>query len=116
MFGPASEEELALLYNAAWVLPFPSIYEGFGFPLLEAMACGTPVVTTRVSAMPEVAGDAALYFEPGDDAALAAHLLRLATDPELRQSLGAVGRQRAAGFTWRAAAEKTAAVYHRALR
>lgn len=116
MFGPATEEELALLYNAAWVLPFPSIYEGFGFPLLEAMACGTPVATTQVSAMPEVAGDAALYFDPGDDAALAAHLVRLAGDPDLRRSLGEAGRQRATGFTWQAAAANTAAVYHRALR
>ena len=71
MFGPASEEELALLYNAAWVLPFPSIYEGFGFPLLEAMACGVPVITSDTTSIPEVVGEAGITLPPCDSSAVA---------------------------------------------
>ncbi len=114
MFGPASEQELALLYNAAWVFPFPSLYEGFGLPPLEAMACGAPVLSARVSSMPEVLGDACRYFDPLDSATLATLLVELAADPNLRSDLRSAGLARAAGFRWERTAAETLAVYHEA--
>jgi glycosyltransferase involved in cell wall biosynthesis len=83
--------------------------------VLEAMACGTPVVTTTGGSLPEVAGDAALLVDPGDDGALAAAIAKLAGDPAARQEAAARGRARAATFTWDRCATLTAAAYHRAL-
>jgi glycosyltransferase involved in cell wall biosynthesis len=97
------------------VFAYPSRYEGFGLPVLEAMACGTPVVTTTGGSLPEVAGDAALLIEPGDAEALAAAVAKLVGDPAARQAAAARGRARAAGFTWERCAALTAAAYHRAL-
>ncbi len=94
---------------------FPSRYEGFGLPPLEAMACGVPVVVADASSLPEVVGDVGLLFPPGDAAALAAHLERLGKDDELRTTLAAAGRERAATFTWRRAAEQTLSVYESVL-
>ena len=94
------EPDLPALYSAATVLAFPSLYEGFGLPPLEAMACGTPVVVARTSSVPEVVGDAGLYVEPKDDAAFAEALGRVLDDPELRTALAGKGRERAAGFGW----------------
>lgn len=115
MYGAASEDELAMLYNAAWVFPFPSIYEGFGLPPLEAMACGTPVLSANVSSMPEVLGDAARYFDPASNEALAAMLVQLAEDEELQRSMAEAGQAHAAGFRWERTAQQTAAVYRKAL-
>ncbi len=112
-FGPATEDELAMLYNAAWAFAFPSLYEGFGLPPLEAMACGTPVVASDAPALPEVLGDAALYVPPHDDQALAAALLRISHDTALAAELSRKGLARAAEFSWRQAAQQTLAIYHR---
>jgi len=105
--GHVDEATLAALYENASVLAFPSLYEGFGLPLLEAMARGVPAVAGRVGAMPELAGDAAVLVDPEDVDAIAAGLEAVLGDPALRQRLGAAGRARAAGFTWRRSADLT---------
>ena len=113
--GYLPEADKAALFTGADVFAYPSRYEGFGLPVLEAMACGTPVVTTTGGSLPEVAGDAALLVDPGDPAALAAALAKLAGDPAAGQAAAARGRARAATFTWDRCAAETAAAYHRAL-
>lgn len=113
--GYVPNEELPMWYNAADVFAFPSRYEGFGMPVLEAMACGTPVVTARTSSLPEVAGDAALTVPPDDTGALADALHRALQDAALRQQMRAQGIARAAQFTWEETARRTAAAYRRAL-
>ena len=102
--------QLATVYRNAEVFVFPSIYEGFGFPLLEAMAHGVPTIAARSSSLPEIGGDATLYFPPRDAAALEAQLRRVLGDAALREDLVARGRARAAEFRWETAAEKTLAV------
>ncbi len=111
-FVPAAD--LPALYNAAAVFAFPSLYEGFGLPPLEAMACGTPVVTSNVTSLPEVVGDAALKVDPYSTAAIAQGLLDLIRTPALRADLVAQGRQRAAAFTWDRCATATWQVYQAA--
>ncbi len=98
--GAAREEELVAIYQRADALIFPSTLEGFGLPLLEAMAAGCPVVSSDASSLPEVGGDAVLYFSPHDPAAAAAQVIRLLRDRALREQLIAAGRQRAAGLAW----------------
>jgi glycosyltransferase involved in cell wall biosynthesis len=110
-----SEPDLEALYRLARCLVLPSRLEGFGMPVLEAMARGVPVGCSNRSALPEVAGDAALLFDPDDDAAVAAAVDRLLHDVDLREQLAARGRARAAQFTWAAAADATVASYARAL-
>ncbi|HEY0144124.1 MAG TPA: glycosyltransferase family 1 protein [Thermoanaerobaculia bacterium] len=107
-------QQLATVYQNAEAFIFPSIYEGFGFPLLEAMAHGVPAIAARSSSLPEVGGDAALYFDPSDVAALEGHLRRVTSDATLREQLIARGRARAAEFRWDVAAEKTLEVLRRA--
>lgn len=107
LLGHVAREDLPALLSGARALVMPSLYEGFGFPVLEAMACGTPVVASNVSSLPEVAGEAALLVDPHDTEALTEALVRVLTDVELRQSLRQRGLQRARQFTWRAAAEET---------
>jgi glycosyltransferase involved in cell wall biosynthesis len=97
------------------VFAYPSRYEGFGLPVLEAMACGVPVVTTTGGSLPEVAGDAATLVDPGDAGALAAAIAKLAGDPAAGREAAAAGRRRAALFTWERCAEATAAAYQRAV-
>ena len=113
--GYVPEADKAALLTGADVFAYPSRYEGFGLPVLEAMACATPVVTTTGGSLPEVAGDAATLVDPGDDAALAAAIAKLATDPAARQDAAARGLARAAAFTWERCAAETAAAYSRAL-
>jgi glycosyltransferase involved in cell wall biosynthesis len=113
--GYVAEADKAALLTGAEVFAYPSRYEGFGLPVLEAMACGTPVVTTTGGSLPEVAGDAATLVDPGDEHALAAAIAKLATDPAARKDAAARGRARAATFTWRRCAEATAAAYTRAV-
>jgi glycosyltransferase involved in cell wall biosynthesis len=103
--------ELAALYTRASVFVYPSLYEGFGLPVLEAMACGTPVVTSNISALPETAGDAALLVDPLDDEALAEAIEHIIEDPTLAEDLSRRGQKRAAGFTWADVARKTWAIY-----
>jgi len=103
--------DLPLWYAAATVFTLPSLYEGFGMPLLEAMACGTPVVTTTSSSLPEVVGDAGLTVSPTDADALGAALLRALTDADLRAEMRERGLRQARRFSWRATAEQTLATY-----
>lgn len=107
------EETLPGCYRAADLVALPSWYEGFGFPVLEAMAAGTPVVCSNRSSLPEVAGDAALAVDPAEVAALAEALERGLRDAALRRELVERGRERAARFTWAACAARTRAVYER---
>jgi glycosyltransferase involved in cell wall biosynthesis len=98
--GYVPEEDLPALYRGADVFCYPSLYEGFGIPVLEAMCCGTAVLTSGRSSMPEVAGDAARYVDPEDTADIARGLSELLSDPALRETLMARGLQRARQFTW----------------
>ena len=113
--GYVMNEVLALWYNAATILAYPSLYEGFGMPILEAQACGTPVMTSDAPPLPEAAGDAALMTDPYSVAALAANLDRLLTDEPLRSELRERGLAHARQFTWLRTAQETARVYRRAL-
>lgn len=106
-------EDLVYLYNAARVLVHPSFYEGFGLPPLEAMTCGTPVIVSNTSALPEVVGDAALMVNPHDIEGLTVAIWRALTEDELRQDLICKGLKRAHKFSWEEAAKKTLEVYHK---
>ncbi len=110
--GRVSTEELLWLYNAARALVAPSFYEGFGLTPLEAMACGTPVVVSDVSSLPEIVADAGLTAPPDDPEAIAAATWRLLSDEALWASLSDKGLRRAACFSWDKAAEQTLALYH----
>ncbi len=113
--GFVPDDELGLWYNAATALVYPSLYEGFGMPLLEAMACGTPVISSQASCMPEAVGDAGLLVSPHDVAGLAQSIDRLWSDADLRADLSQRGQTRAAAYTWEATARATVASYRRAL-
>ena len=112
--GYLDEDELPFWYAAATVFVFPSIYEGFGMPPLEAMACGTPVVTSNTSSLPEVVGDAGLMVDPHSADALADALTRVLNDRELHADLAERGLRRATTFTWRTTAERTLRAYQEA--
>jgi glycosyltransferase involved in cell wall biosynthesis len=109
--GYVQEADLNAVYKGADLFVFPSLYEGFGLPPLEAMSCGTPVVTSNVSSLPEVVGDAAIMVDPYDVEALAQAMRRALTDADLRAGMREKGRERATQFTWERAARQTAAVY-----
>jgi glycosyltransferase involved in cell wall biosynthesis len=111
MPGFIHDDLLPSVYSAAEVLAFPSLYEGFGLPILEAMACGTPVVASRASCLPEVAEGAAVLVDPNNVDGLAVALELVLTDASLNDKLVAQGRQRAAQYTWRRAAQQLLAVY-----
>ncbi len=110
--GFVSDAELVALYNRALAFVFPTIHEGFGLPVVEAMSCGAPVITTRVASIPEVGGDAVLYCDtPTDADELAAALRRVIADEALRARLSRAGQARAATFSWDRAARETLAVF-----
>ncbi|TMF42564.1 MAG: glycosyltransferase family 4 protein [Chloroflexi bacterium] len=111
--GHVDEPTLAALYENASVLALPSLYEGFGLPLLEAMARGVPAVIGRSGALPELAGGTAVEVDPEDVDAIAGALERLLSDGALRKKLGEAGRQRSAAFTWDRAAAETVEVLRR---
>jgi glycosyltransferase involved in cell wall biosynthesis len=109
--GAVSQAELVDLYRRAACVVFPSLYEGFGAPPLEAMACGTPVAASNVGSLPEVCGDAAVLFDPHDEAAIAGGVLEALARSE---HLTALGLERATHFTWASAAEEHAVAYRSA--
>jgi glycosyltransferase involved in cell wall biosynthesis len=111
--GRVSELELITLYSMADVFAFPSFFEGFGLPPLEAMACGTPVITSNSSSLPEVVGDAALLIDPHNASELAQAMIRLLEDERLREELRQKGYARAQLFTWPKSASKMLSVYQR---
>lgn len=113
--GRVTDAELRALYAGALAFVFPSRYEGFGLPPLEAMASGAPVVCSDASSLPDVVGDAALVFPAGDQSGLTEALRRVLRDPALRERLAAEGRKQAARFTWAKTAAKTVAVYAKVL-
>ena len=113
--GYIEEQDLPALYNGADLFVFPSLYEGFGLPVLEAMACGTPVVTSNSSSLPEVAGDAAILVDPYKVEAIAEAMQRVLSDSALATAMRKKGLAQATKFTWARAAKETMAVYEQVL-
>jgi len=113
--GYVSAREKEFLYRHAEVFIYPSYYEGFGLPPLEAMRCGTPVITSNSSSLPEVVGDAALLVDPRDETAIADRILRIYQSPKLRQTLTEKSLQQSQKFSWERCAQATVDVYHQAL-
>ena len=113
--GYLPEETLAVMYRLAGVFVFPSLYEGFGLPPLEAMASGTPVVTSNVSSLPEVAGDAALLVDPYDPTAIADGIYRVLNDEQLRRDLRRKGLDRARQFSWETSVGRVREIYREAM-
>jgi glycosyltransferase involved in cell wall biosynthesis len=111
LLGFVPDEDLPALYNFAEAFAFPSIYEGFGLPVLEAMACGTPVVCSNTSSLPEVAGEAALLLAPTDTRGWSTALQQVLDNPALRADLRQRGLRQAAQFTWAETAQQTLALY-----
>jgi glycosyltransferase involved in cell wall biosynthesis len=113
--GFVADADMAPLYSGALAFVYPSLYEGFGLPPLEAMQCGTPVIVSNTTSLPEVAGDAGLLVDPRDEAAIAQAMLDLYRSPTLRRTLAQQGLERAGGFSWGRCAEETAGLYRRAM-
>jgi glycosyltransferase involved in cell wall biosynthesis len=113
--GPLTDLDLPILYNGAELFIFPSLYEGFGLPPLEAMACGTPVVTSNISSLPEVTGEAALLVDPLDVQGIAQAMRRVLEDPALAAEMRQKGLAQAARFTWERTTRETLAVYKKVL-
>lgn len=113
--GYVPDSDLPALYSGADLFVFPSLYEGFGLPPLEAMACGTPVVTSNVSSLPEVVGDAAIMVDPYDVQGLAAAMRKVLDDADLRAEMREKGLARASQFTWERTAQETVKVYQKVL-
>jgi len=111
--GHISKEELRILYNGASVFLYPSLYEGFGLPLLEAMACGTPVITSNISSMPEVVGPAGVLVNPLKCEEIAEGIIKLITDKGLRYKKICLGFERVKKFSWKETAKKTLSVYEK---
>ena len=114
--GYVPDADLPAVYAGAEVLVLPSLYEGFGLPVLEAMACGTPVACSGTSSLPEVAGDAALYFDPSDTASMVDALRRMTSDADFRDALRQRGANQAAKFSWDRVAAETGSVYNAVLK
>ena len=113
--GTPDDDALASLYAGAAAFVYPSRYEGFGLPLLEAMACGAPVIGARAGAIPEVIGDAGMLVDPDDEAEMAASIGRLMTDADLADGFRRAGRKRAMEYTWERTARQTTAAYEEAI-
>ncbi len=111
--GYVPDSDLSLFYSAADAFVFPSRYEGFGLSVLEAMACGCPVITSNSSSLPEIAGDAAVYVDPDNEAGIATAVRDLVSDDDLRRRLSEQGLERAKQFSWTACAETVLGVYRR---
>jgi glycosyltransferase involved in cell wall biosynthesis len=113
--GRVPDEQLPLWYNVATVLAYPSLYEGFGLPALEAMSCGTPVLASNGSSLPEVVGSGGLLLDPNDEAAWFDAMRAVLSNEPLRAELGEKALRQAAKFSWTRSARETAAVYQRVL-
>lgn len=109
--GFVADEDLSALYSSADVMAFPSLYEGFGLPVLESMACGVPVLASNLSCLPEVAGDAALFVDPRDVEAMSAAMLKLVSNVDLRGTLRKKGFERVEQFSWQSSAANLLRVY-----
>ena len=114
--GYVPDGDLPLLYQASTAFVYPSRYEGFGLPILQAMAAGTPVITTKLSSIPEVAGNAALFIDPDDPGSLAHGIISLLTNSDMRSSMIISGKRQAAAFSWKRTANETLEVYREALK
>jgi glycosyltransferase involved in cell wall biosynthesis len=110
-----SDQDLVSLYNAASLFVFPSLYEGFGLPPLEAMACGTAVISSTASSLPEVVGEAGLLIDPADTEALAKAMEQVLSDTEMRKQMQSAGLVQAQNFSWEKTARQTIESYRRAL-
>ena len=106
-----SQEDLAYIYNGADLFAYPSFAEGFGLPVLEAMACGVPTVTSKTSSLPEVVGDAGVMVDPLDEEELANGIHKVLTEPGLHKRMKEKGLERSKLFTWKAMAERVLQVY-----
>ncbi|MDP9131889.1 MAG: glycosyltransferase family 4 protein, partial [Nitrospirota bacterium] len=115
LVGVVSDEELIAYYQQAAVFVFPSLYEGFGLPVLEAMGCGCPVIASNTSSLPEVAGHAALLIDPRQSDQVMRELTRVLESPSLQATLRARGLAQANTFTWDRTARETVAVYERTI-
>lgn len=113
--GNVPKEELPILLKGAVMSLYPSLYEGFGLPVLESMACGTPVITSNISSMPEVGGDAVSYVNPFKENEITEAIVNLYRNTERRKRLSEMGKERAKKFTWQRTAEKTIEVYKKIL-
>ena len=113
--GFVADADLPALYSAAACFAYPSLYEGFGLPVVEALACGTPVLTGDNSCLPEAGGPGALYVKSGDTGSIAQGLIRLATDGALRENMRTAGLAHAAQFTWQRSAQQLLGAYQRLL-
>ena len=113
--GYIPDADLPAVYGGATLAVEPSLYEGFGLPVLEAMACGVPVVCSRTSSLPEVGGEAARYFDPSDVSSMAHEILTVWRDAALRDAMRQAGLARAARFSWERAAQETMTVYEAVL-
>jgi glycosyltransferase involved in cell wall biosynthesis len=114
--GGVSEEDLPVLYNGAEVLVYPAFAEGFGLPVLEAMSCGTPVITSNTTSLPEVTADAAILINPHSSGEIGQAMEKILSDPALRREYASRGLQRAKTFSWADAAKKTIEVYKEVLK
>lgn len=114
--GRVPDEQLPLWYNVATVVAYPSLYEGFGLPALEAMSCGTPVLASNTSALPEVVGGGGLLLDPGDETAWLGAMQQVLANGELRAELATRAREQASRFSWDRSARETVAVYRRVLQ
>jgi glycosyltransferase involved in cell wall biosynthesis len=113
--GYVPDADLPACYGGAQALVLPSLYEGFGLPVLEAMACGTPVVCADRASLPEIAGEAAVLADPEDEQALAAAMARVIEDLPRRRQMQALGLERARRFSWQATAQATLAIYEQVM-
>ena len=114
--GYVQDQDLAAIYSRAMMFVYPSLYEGFGLPPLEAMQCGVPVITSNTSSLPEVVGDAGIMVDPSDDESLSLAIFDIYSQPFLRKSLSAKSLERAKLFSWERCAQLTVAAYETALR
>ncbi len=114
--GYVPSQDLPMVYNLASVFVYPTLYEGFGLPALEAMACGTPVITSAISSLPEIVGDAGLLVPPGDEQALSDAIFETLSNQTLQKQLATKGIQRASLFTWERTAQETLRVYESVLK